>query len=678
MREYSVRQSSNKERGEFRPGHGKGKSSGPRSKRAGNLGKLGDVLGLDLLAAALGLSDEALSILVEGRDHAREEQYAAHLAARFKEAGIPASWLDKQYAPLAPDHLFTLRKLAAASRNKAPTRRANFRRIAAAFDGREEVLADALELVPSAVTNIAEGRLEFDDGRFGHMNPRLMRAGFPDGWLELAEPELSDDMVQRLEYVATDEYERRFEEEASAPPAQAFVNPAPAAEEQKSLQPVAAPVDTSKETVMATANPPKLPAQQTPPAAPQFKAGGMPNAAKPMAHPTAGASAAKLPRSVLAAGRKLGGTPASAPAAKQASAPAAPAPTRAPAPQQAAAKSTSKAKTGAGSKTSAGTQAAATERRTLAPRSTVSKEVSVARAEALEKLLSDPSTRRGVKVTLWRDILGSSLPFWGNIRRGAVLFRDDLAEGAIQALGLPEGWLDNPSFPPATLAAWVTDKDAPVPGKLAIAGDDAEQAAGDTPEGGAQQALPLAGDEAASSEAQGDAAKPAPQRNVVKPFARKTAPAAPKVTMTKAPTSAPVFPGASAAAQSAQAAGTPAATPAPAPAATPATPAATSSAPAPAATPAAAPVMSAGASADAGPFAAAGELLQATSQPAARSTPSPVVASPGVGLTPAGGAVPGQPGPLVQALLSIITAKAASGTFSETDALELINKMMTH
>jgi hypothetical protein len=650
MREQTLRASSAyPDRAEYRPGHGKAKSSGSRSRRGTNLGLLGRELGgLDLLGAALGLSNEAVNILVDGRDHARETQYGAHLAARMKDAGIPATWLDQSNPKISPEYLSVLRKYAAASNNKAPIRRANFRRIAAAFDGREQVLADALEMIVSAVTNVAEGQLELDDGRFGHINPRLLRAGFPDGWLEQAEPDLTDAMLLSLEQLATDDYERKFEEDASHT-GQVFVSPAPAPQNQKPLQPTAAPVDKPKETVMAPKPqqqaPTPSPAPSFPPQAPEFKAAGMPTAGKPMAHPTAGT--ARVSRTVLAAGRKLPAAGAAPkPAAKTASpaqtaAPtpaAAPTPTAAPAPAPAAA---------APAPVSA-PQAAPDNRRGPNARGTVSKEASLARAEALEKLLEN--ARRGAKAALWRDVLGSSLAFWGNIRRGAVLFRNELAAGVEQALGLPEGWLDKPTFPAPPLAAFMSDKDAPIPPRMTLDGisDDGSQSADQGGEGAgtaqAPAATPAPAAKAGSTKAQGaKAGAVAPKRDATKPFARTGKPQQPQLTMSQQPPSAPpVFPGAAAA-------DTPNA------GATRQLDLIDTGAPA-AGTPAAAP--------------------QAAAAPAPAPAPAPAAAAPAATIAPAAAPAAGQPGPLTQALMSIITAKAAAGTFTEVDALALLNKLM--
>lgn len=619
MREQSHRHSSfNAERGDFRPGPGKSKSSVTRSRRATNLGRLSKVLGLDLLGAALGLSPDAMSILVDGRDHAREQQYAAHLAAKFKDAGIPSTWLDNQDAQVAPDYLHRLRQFAAASSNKIPTRRANFYRLTKAFSGREELLADALEMIPSAVLNVAEGRLDLDDGRFGHINPRLVRANFPDGWLEQAEPDLTDAMLQSLEQLATDEYERSFEEQEQdqlSHAGQVFVSPTVVSEEktQTNMQPEAAQSDKSKETAMASQRKPAT----TPSQAPTFKAAGMPTT-KPMGHPTAGSR--PLPRNMMTAGRPLGtavtkavAPPAKAPSMKVPS--AMPVMPRAVAPMPVAPVKKAKAATPI-----ADAPVETVKARTIAPRNTVSKEVSMARAIALEEVLK--ISRRGVKSTLWRDILHSSLPFWGNIRRGTVLFRDELAEGAVKALGLPEGWLDNPSYPPETLAAWVTDETAPMPTALEI---NAETQPTDT-------ASPAPAAEAVAK----------PKRDVTKPYAQSKAPAPGKVTMTSTPPAKPpVFPGA--AAKVAALAKMDEIKPT-YPRALVDTKALESSV-------------------------QAGQAAVAAAAAAAKTEPATVAV--------AVAAVSGPTGPLCKALLSIITAKSAEGTFTEGDALSLINKLMS-
>jgi hypothetical protein len=586
--------------------------------RSVNLSRLGDELGLDVLGAALGLTDEAIGIVIQGRGHAREDQYLAHLVHRLKEAGLPAGWTETEEAPLRPEYLKALREFAAAATNKAPIRRANFKRLAKAFNGRADVLAAALDMVAPSISNVAEGRLEFDDGRFGHVNPQLMQAGFPDGWLEQAEPVLTDAMLTGLEQAANDSYERELadaDDDLKHTEGQAFVGST-----DKSVQPVAAPVDSSQETVMATANPrqAKSTTATTKPSfnkpTPTFAAAGKPNAARPMAHPTA-TGGAKIPRTVMAGGRKIGGAgapvatktaaPAPAPAARQ----AAPAKTTAvkTAPPAAKKAAVSAKTAGAPAKKAPAhktTHAAPAPTPAPAPtvaeasnaRSTVTKEVSLARAEALNRLLS--GARRGTKVTLWRDILGPGLAYWGNIRRGAVLFRDELAQGTIQAMGLPSDWFDNPTFPPKTLAPWVTDPDAPVPTAL---------------EAGAEpQGAPVA---------QAAAAPETAKATYAKPFARKTAPRPPLVTTTKAPTSAPVLK---------------------------------------------APVFV--------PPTAQGDLLTAAA-PAAHPAAAVPAAQPAAPAVAAPASTAGNHSPMVAALLALIEARSAAGTLTDNAAMGLIHSL---
>jgi hypothetical protein len=638
MRDFSVRTSSSfHERGDFRPGHVKAnKPQHSRPQRSVNLSRLGEVLGLDILGAALGLSDEAVGIVIQGRGHAREDQYLAHLVLRLKEAGFPGGWTEAEDAPLRPEYLKALREHAAAATNKAPIRRANFKRLAKAFNGRAELLATALDMVAPSISNVAEGRLEFDDGRFGHVNPQLMQAGFPDGWLEQAEPDLTDAMLTGLEQKANDSLERDLAEadddDLKHTEGQAFVGST-----DKTVQPVAAPVDTSQETVMATANQRQAKSTTAPVtkpsyrnATPTFAAAGKPGGPRPMAHPTAGG--AKIPRTVMAGGRKIGAgapvakkTTAAVPAAHQAAPaktaavkPAAvktaavktapPAAKKTAVPHKAATPAAKKATPAPKTSSAPAKKAQAVQQELLSTpevRAGITKEASLARAEALNTLLN--GARRGTKVTLWRDILGPGLAYWGNIRRGAVLFRDELAQGAIQALGLPTDWFENPTFPPKTLAPWVVDPDAPVPTAL---------------EAGVQpQGAPVA-DGAASG---------APKATYPKPFARKTAPRPGLVTTTRAPTSAPVLK---------------------APVFTP---------------PAQADLL---AEAPARPAAAQPAAAQPAAAPVAQA--APVVATPAVA-PPA--LVTGHHSPMVSALLALIDARASTGTLSDTAAMQLIHTL---
>ena len=654
MREYALRTgSSYDERGERQQGKTR-QPGGTRSKRSVNLGRLADEVGLDLLGAALGVTDQTVKILVDGRDHAREDQFTAHLMHKLEDAGIPLAWLERPFAPIKPEYTHALKFMASESKNRVPIRRYNFKRLAKAFDGRLDVLGDALEMINSSVSNVADGRLDLDDHRFGHINPRLMRAGFPDGWLEMADPELTDAMLEGLEQLATDEYEQSLgdSDEIESTVGQAFVSPPPPQAAAKEAA-ASVPIESSKETTMAKPTPQQAPAAEQPTqpslptfAAPQFKAAGMPGATPTMAHP-----GAKLPRSVLAAGRKVA-APAAAPkanrgAAKAAAPAAAPDVETAPMPQAAeVAQQTLSLKpkkpapapvaTPAHAPVQEAAPAAAPAMNRLGA---VSTEVSLARAEALEKLFE--ACPRGVKGLLWKNILGFQLPAWGNIRRGHAKFRNTLADAVEEAMGLPNGWLDAPSYPPASLAAWVTTPGAALPpcppvlevektGRKATTEAAPTEVAAPAPVAAAPVPAPVAATPAE--------VKPAATPKT-RPFARKTALVPPKVTMTTPPASKPAPKGKAAPAAVATA---PAA---PAPAVEPPAVAAQAVAPAP---------------------------VVAAPAPAAAPAPTAQVAAAGTTWA----APQGQPGPICQALMSIMAAKSAAGGFSEQEALAMLNKLM--
>lgn len=352
---------------------------------------------------------------------------------------------------------------------------------------------------------------------------------------------------------------------------QAFVSRPPAQVAEKSVQRVAASFDTTtKESMMVTPSQqqPQPPgATQDAPAFPQpeFSAAGSPGTA-PLAHP------GKITRSVLLAARKI--APDAAPIASETPNTAAIAP---PAPTQPQGTLSLPKKEAYGA-----SSATLPPERKQPARGTVTKEASMARANALEQLLD--GARRGVKVTLWRDLLNSSLPFWGNIRRGAVLFRDDLASAAEQAMGLPQGWLDNPSFPPPSLAAWLNDPNAPLPVVSGIA-------------------------PAATAPAQ-----PAAEAKTKRPYVKKAAPA-PTVVMAQ------------------------------------------EQSPVPAAMPNEPPALVASA-----------PRIEAPA-PLVAPAPSPQVVSDPV-------ATQGAPGPLCQALTSILSTMAVEGKFTEQDALSMITNLM--
>jgi hypothetical protein len=516
-------------------GSSTGKPKGPLTARAVNLKRLADALEYDLLSAALGVSETVLRNLVNDRAGPQEEHSVVHIVHKLSQAGLPATWLDQQNSRLFPENVNRIREMASSSDSKAAIRRSNLRKIVSAFQDRNELLADALELAVSTISSILNGQLEFNDQRFGHINPLLVAAGFPDGWLEQSNTTLSAEMVQGLETQATDAYERELAE-AEDVRAQAHVNPEVNEAPESSLE-VPAPrpepaadiileatasgaqqalwdtaelphgqqispnttgtVPTNKEPVMAKMKQtpaPKPGARRGPAGAPApvpsggGRAGAIPfnptrlaavrasqlrgSAAPSTKAATGGVSAksASVKGAPPPAANKRGNGASnkaapvvatrSAPVASAKTAHAAPAKTIPAAPKAApAAKKASPVETAhpAAKKTGKSTSRTGYVRGVTS----LTPEHSQARAKALDKLLD--TSRRGARVTLWRDMLGSSLPVWGNIRRGTVAFRDEFADGAERWLELPAGWLDNPKFPPATLAQWVTDPSVPLP-----------------------------------------------------------------------------------------------------------------------------------------------------------------------------------------------------------------------
>lgn len=465
-------------------------SSAPRSRLSLAISRMAAVLDLDLLEAALGVTVQALQDILTGRGKDQESRYATHISHHLEAAGIPFSWLNDPSAPLSREHQDALLELAAQSGKKAALRRHNFKKLVKAFEGKLDVLADALEILEPSVSEIATGALPFEDQRFGHINPRLVAAGVPDGWLEKPDAEVTPDIVELLKTQAAADYEQSIADYPDEPEdqrsdvrspqvvtesseAQAASTEA-ASTEQISRQPGAHEEVRPEETVVlkkeiAMKTQPrgaKTPAAAPNPSQKEFKAAGIPGlagATLPL-QPQMGATKPAIPRGAMASGRTLGkpistAKPAAAPAqsaqpaaskpAKKTKAPVKQAPAAAPAPAPAA----------VAAPAAAPSKQVATD--------SLDRETSLRRAAALEQLLE--SARRGAKVTLWRDLLKSSLGYWGNIRRGQVFLRDQLANDITTALGLPEGWLDNPVFPPPALADWVMDANVPLPGTTAPA-----------------------------------------------------------------------------------------------------------------------------------------------------------------------------------------------------------------
>ncbi|RQR65575.1 hypothetical protein DIE18_03760 [Burkholderia sp. Bp9125] len=565
---------------------------------------------------------------------------------------MPHTWLDQPNARLVPDHLTNLRRMASSSDSKAAIRRANLRKVVDAFQDKLELLGDALELAVQSISAILDGQLVFDDQRFGHINPRLVAGGFPDGWLEHSDAQLTPEMIHGLEALATDVIERELAELEESR-SQAHVNPAPMAEAEETAVDAAVPAATMMPEPVVTPSAPSAPlapnlppfakSAATVPAAPAAPA-AQPDRATPPAPPFARQHELPLTpinqpieEPVMAktppAAKKGMPSKTAKPGSKASPPPALSASALAGLQHRShAAKSKLRDKVGIGPKNAQPKPHAAKRTATaktgpfVRGKDVLTKEQSLARAEALAKLLDN--SRRGAKSTLWRDFLGSSLPYWGNVRHGTATFRDDLATNAEQALGLPENWLDNPSFPPTSMAAWVTDATVPLPKPAPAAG---APTAGKATRGAASGTAPQAAaqDTAHKSTASlqgapmprlpraGAAATPSAAESGV------TAPAA-------ASTGTPAAPEASAAPTRLQRT----------------TPASRQHAAAAAAEPASTPAAS---------TAGAGATPAFTWQPVAQ--PKSVAA----------------PGPLTQALSGVLTELALEGRFTDDDALRLIN-----
>lgn len=462
-----------------------------RTTRAVNLGKLAEACDLDVLSAALGVNEHSLRALIDGREQFKDSPHGMHVSVRLGEAGVNPSWLENATSKVDPTQISEIRKLAARSDRKAPIRKSNFKKLAAAFEGRKQLLADALEVVEASIDNILAGRNELDDERFWHLNPRLMDAGFPNRWLEDPNAELTEDLIEGLEEIAADDIERFFDDEDDDhSPAPVVVAPlksavSPSVPAQLPLQETAAeptnvptqaapeplpanPKSTVKETTMATSNS-NVEQKQ----------------------------AVTLPRGALAAGRRIGGgAPVASKPVQVVSAPSTEtasvgAPTLVPnkmptlhahpKTEPVAMPEVQSPVAGIQEGQQGGVNVVVKKRRTLekpqpqvapaaaattvaeseatpAPKRkgrpvSISKEKSFARFKVLDDMLS--SLPRGAKTEFWSK-MGRSLQYAGNIRTGATMFRDELAHQAEETLGVEKGWLDNPT-PVKQFSPWLTE-----------------------------------------------------------------------------------------------------------------------------------------------------------------------------------------------------------------------------
>ena len=183
----------------------------PMNMAATNLTRLSRELDPDLLAAALMMRESQLKDVLSSRSVLSLED-THHISEQLTDAGFPQGWLQMPAMAITPKMVSSLRTLASQSSHKAPVRRYNFKRLVDAFQRDINVLADALELVPDAIYGVANGTVVFDEQRMGHVNPRLVEAGFPDNWLEKDAPELPQEWLDGLRRLAVDAHERALVE----------------------------------------------------------------------------------------------------------------------------------------------------------------------------------------------------------------------------------------------------------------------------------------------------------------------------------------------------------------------------------------------------------------------------------------------------------------------------------
>lgn len=447
-----------------------------KSQQGFNLTKLTESLDVDLLAAALGVSEDTLRRLMEGRGDSFEEQYGPHIRTQLLSMNLPGSWLQSQYLQPTKENINTLKLAAARAQNKEPIRRSNFKNLASKFDGKLEVFADAVEMIPSSVIAVIEGRLLIDEERYSHINPRLIAAGFPDGWLETEEAAINPKLIVNLEAKAKElnDEDIYFAEDQSIPESVKQVTevlnnthldnqvvlsgieaqPAIAASENNASSSVSEQRGQLliKETLTETyeksetnTDKEELTMKITPPTV------------KPDSAST-GTRKISLPLGAMGAARPL-------------------IPGRPKLPEKLATGDSGQSESEVKSLDAKSLDEVAPEESIDAPRKTRSyqetkevvargerehlQNISSARVKALEPLFDQ--ARRGAKVTIWRDLLGSSQAVWGNIRKGSILLKDDLARRLEEVMGLPPGWIDNPVYPPETIHDWVLDATVPLP-----------------------------------------------------------------------------------------------------------------------------------------------------------------------------------------------------------------------
>lgn len=444
---------------------------GGRTTSSLNLGRLADAVGMGILASSLGVGEYQLAKVIRGEPDAFG--YQVHIAHLLSEAGLPPAWLDQPKAKIRPEFVKELRRLAGRAENTAPLRRQNMRKLANAVGGGATELADLLDMTEHSLESVLQGRLPIDDERFNHINPQLMGGGFPNGWLDEPQAAVNPDWIRKLRTASGsgESESREFRAEAARQPASSQSR---AYRDRASQSSPTSTNETERAFAMETS-----PSTEDPTTLRESTEEASPAAfAQPLETRSAGAEegaagqGARAKRRGSRAGKRV---PAADGAAAEVVVPttddeavAGPQSDGEPGaaesmPEPPLRRKPGRRKAVAPSPTPIASQEPDPDGARM-PRTPISREESLKRAEALERLLS--TARRGAKVTLWRDLLGLSLPYWGNIRRGSLLLRDELAERITDHMGLAKGWLDQPSFPPAEIADWVMDAAVPLPTAL--------------------------------------------------------------------------------------------------------------------------------------------------------------------------------------------------------------------
>lgn len=433
-----------------------------RSQLSLNIRKLVDVMEIDLLSASLGIRESVLRDILSGKENG--DTYRQFLEQKLDEAGFASHWLDRANAQLFPDQIKELKLLASTSTQKAPLRRNNLKTLMLAFDGKLDILADALDVVQNSLLKVAEGELILDDQRFGHFNPRLVEAGFPDGWLDLPQAKVEDEWAQGLVRMAADQYESYLssveEKQNTLPLLAVSSTPSITSNITMATNPVTPGSKVDTASMISNAPPPvagkgknSLLSSIFAPRNPQ---------AKPIRDPEIDKS------------QELAPTPASAPV-KTESAPTEKAtpyvlkgstpPTLSKKTAEVAAPVKADVFGRAGTAMSPAAIMQEAQRKEQAqqqqtPKASKADTVSSLRAARFEALMD--KAHRGLRTYIWHDLLQKKLAHFYSIKEGVNRFTDEQANAITQALGLPQGWLDDPQGDLMIALPWVYDKSLPM------------------------------------------------------------------------------------------------------------------------------------------------------------------------------------------------------------------------